>query len=589
MTMNWKTLFVSLLSLPAFAGVRAELSDQQLSVGQPVQLRVTTDDESDARPRAPRIDGADTYPSGQMSQVNIINGDVRRETSWLFTIVPRREGALEVPAIDIGGQRTEPLHATVSKASAVAETSDDGVPNSPEPTRAFIRLDVPDKTLRVGEAVPVKVRAYFLEGTSATLQGEPKLDSDAFTLSELSKKPSQREVELNGHRYLQATWTAMLSAAKPSTGTVSVELPVELAFRARTPVKRQHRSLRDLFGADPFLDDPFFRQATSAFGDLDEMFDIGALQRREVTLRGGAGALKVAALPTSGQPAGFTGAVGTFELQVEPPTTMPRVGEPLTLTVRATGRGNFERLGIEGVTESDAFKTYDVKEVSLADPLTGPKTFTQVLVPRREGPLEVPPLTLTYFDPARSAYAQAKTDAFTLQVQPSLEPVTSDAPPAPVVAALPEGRHFDSIEPLLLQPRTWGLVAASLVLSLALSALGRVRRGSTQRTQQRALAQTLSTARKEMDSAVAHHDAPAFFVWARKALQQRLGALWHVSPDAITSADVESRLGARGEAIKSVFERADGLEYAGALISNEPLEPWRARVAAALASLEGAT
>lgn len=595
MPMNWKTTLLSLLlALPAFAGARAELSSDALSVGRPVQLRVTTDGEAATPPAVPHIDGAETFASGQMTQMNIINGSVKRETSWIFTVVPRREGALDVPSIDVGGQRTQPLHVTVDQRGAVApdEGEADAQPQVAEPTRAFVRLDVPDKQLFVGQAVPVKIRAYFLAGTSATLQGEPKLDSEAFTLSELSKKPSQREVELNGQRYLQATWTATLSAAKPSSGPVAIELPVEMAYRARSQARHQRRrSLRDLFGADPFFDDPFFNQATSAFGDMDELFDIGAMQRREVTLRGSAGALEVAALPTKGRPAGFTGAVGHFELQVEPPTSMPRVGEPLTLTVRATGEGNFERLGLAGVPESDVLKTYEVKQGALDDAWSGPKSFTQVLVPRRDGPLQVPPLTLTYFDPEKAQYVEAKTEPFTLQVQPSLEPVVSDAQAsAPTTehaapATLPEGRTFSSLQPLIQRPTTWGLMAGALVLSAALGLLGR-RRNNPRAAEKKQLERALTDARKEMDTAVAAHDAPAFFLSARKALQQRLGAMWMMAPEAITSADVESRLGVRGDGIRSVFERADGLEYAGTLASSEPLEPWRTRVKAELDSLE---
>src|SRR4051812_1691863 len=81
----------------ANAAARAELRPGgDLSVGTPAQLVVTVDHDA-GPPPAIHVDGASIQYSGQMSQSRSVNGKTTNESSFIYTLVPRRTGILDVP------------------------------------------------------------------------------------------------------------------------------------------------------------------------------------------------------------------------------------------------------------------------------------------------------------------------------------------------------------------------------------------------------------------------------------------------------------------------------------------------------------
>src|SRR5262249_57361535 len=91
---------------------------------------------------------------------------------------------------------------------------------------AFLRIELPKQELTVGELVPVKVKAYFRTGVSASLNGLPTLSSDAFTLNKVDDNPEQTNEVINGAPYTVVTWTSALSAVKTGDYSFYIYLPV---------------------------------------------------------------------------------------------------------------------------------------------------------------------------------------------------------------------------------------------------------------------------------------------------------------------------------------------------------------------------
>lgn len=600
----------TLLAAPslALASTHAELRPgTTLPAGQPAQLAIVVD--GDAQPPAtPRIDGARVRFTGQASQTSIVNGHASHETRFVYTLVPQQPGPLEIPAIAVataaGTATTAPLHATVTDAgsgpAAAARASEPESDHAPaaDARHAFLTVEVPTTSLVVGQAVPIKIHAWFRGGTSATLQGAPHVTSDAFTLSDLSDKPVQAQRELHGEPYLEATWTAVLSPAKPSTGKLVVELPVELAYRS-APQRAAHRSLRDVFGGDPFGGDPFADAFGDAdpFADMDSLFDVGPMQQVETTLRATAGKLAVADVPTAGRPAGFTGAVGAFALTIDPIHEEPRVGEPMTLQVHVTGTGNFDRVAVAGLAEAPGYKTYGVKSTftpTAGSTTTGTKTFTQTIVPTREGALQLPAIALPFYDPRAHAFSTASATPAALQVaaargggtvDPGLDASVRDPGMAP--NRIERGSVRTSLVPVARRAWFAWLTAALAALTAVLAFIGLARRSPriAQRRIARRTDREVTRAAAAMEHAVETRDRGAFFDAARRALQARLAATWHTTPEAITAHDVLVRLGDRGDAIRAVFEHADGIAYGGA-VAPDSLDHWSSVIRGELATLE---
>ena len=564
----------------------ARLDASQLSVGTAATLSVTVAD--DAQPPTVDIANARVRFAGQSQQTTIVNGTTQQAQTFLYSVVPTAAGALDVPALQVttahGVATTAPIHATVTAAPATA-----AAPAHADGAHALLRMELPSKRLWVGQAVPVTIHAYFRAGTAATLDGVPAVTSDAFTLSQLSDKPVQHEVDRGGERWLEATWTGVLSPAKVAHGPLGVKLPVDLAYRVR--VQHPHRSLKDVFGEDPFADDPFASQFFDQEDAFADMFDEGETQQQHVDLQASVGNVNVDEPPAEGRPAGFTGAVGSFALTMDAPAGGARVGEPLTLTMRVTGTGNFDRVSVAGVPEADGVKAYGVKATLQpgSSPLAATKVFEETVVPTHAGSLTLPAVSLAYFDPAAKQYRVTASQPVVVQVAPGtaapgLDATVHDPEMAPNETA--PGPLHATLAPLVLRPEAWAVPGFALFAALVLAGAGTWKRSSARRARARqaAVDRAVDEAREVMHAAAARGDAPAFFSAARAAVQRRLGAAWGIAPEAVTPADVAARLD-DGELL-ALLEHADRVSYAGD--TREPLDRWLALADRQLAHLEAA-
>src|SRR3569623_3485219 len=70
-----------------------------------------------------------------------------------------------------------------------------------EPARAMLKMELKlapsQRTLYAGQTVPVTVRAYFLGGPGVTVNGHPRLTSDAWVLSDVPAEPRQTSVQVH--------------------------------------------------------------------------------------------------------------------------------------------------------------------------------------------------------------------------------------------------------------------------------------------------------------------------------------------------------------------------------------------------------
>ena len=138
--------------------------------------------------------------------------------------------------MDKGGggqtQRTTPQYALASARAELWSQPSNSQRSTPKPVGLPPR-GVPKQELTVGELVPVKVKAYFRAGVSASLNGLPVLSSDAFTLNKLGDNPEQTREVIDGVPYTVVTWTSALSAVKAGDYPLNLDLPVMVRVQER--------------------------------------------------------------------------------------------------------------------------------------------------------------------------------------------------------------------------------------------------------------------------------------------------------------------------------------------------------------------
>jgi len=590
--------------------VTAQLDRATIALGDSAQLTIAVSGNSADNISPPVVPGLEFDAVGQSSQFESINGVATSTTSITYAVTPQRVGDFTIPAFSSGSQ---PIVLHVQSGSGggnAAAGNNSGPSNLPPPAMsgssdadnhtaadgaAFARLVLPKQELYVGETVPVEIQVGLRPGLVAQLDGLPTLNGDSFLLNKLSNKPEQTQEMIGNTPYTVLTWRSVLAAVKPGDFSLSVATP--LTVQVHTAPPRRAQMPGGLFGDSRFDDpfsDPFFQ---SFFGGTTE---------KQITVASEPDTLKVQELPAVGRPAGFSGAVGNFETSSELSTNTSVAGDPLTLRLKVTGTGNFDRVSSAMLAMLDGWKTYRPSaSFAPADSAgySGEKVFEQAVIPTQSGREIVPPLSFSFFNPDTRRYETKLTAPLGVQIAPS----SGGSSAATAVSAAGatsdnetprDGLRPDLVEtgntvatlcPLYFQPLFLGTQGA-LVLGFAggLVILRRreQRAHDVDGARQRESTGAITACLDEMDTASANGDISGFFQSARSALQQYLGTRWHVAPASITMAEIDMRLNGNGTNVRRIFALADQAAYSGQTLTTADLPQWREIVHEQLKQME---
>jgi hypothetical protein len=575
---GWLIVWISMLLASAAVAdeqlVYATIQPSQITLGESAKFTITNLGDGTSPVSMPVVAGLTFEVMGRTRQMEIINGTMIPSSSIVMRVTPQLAGIFTIPGVT---PKTQPLVLQVNPppGSSGASASSAAKPASPPPIlsgasvpkgihltedgSAYLRLTVPKREVYVGESIPVEMEVGMRSGFVTSLNGLPKLTGENFTLNNLSHQPERSEKLIDGQPFVLLTWRSVLSVVKPGTFPLVAEVPLTVKIRTRS---RRQSALDDQFG-DPFWQNFF-----------------GASVPKDINVESPGQELKVLELPTAGRPADFHGAIGAFAIDSDISPVKAEVGEPLTLRMRVTGAGNFDRVDSAMLQHVDEWKTYPPKSTfNSNDPIghKGEKIFEQPVIASKSGVQTLPVLTFSYFDPNTHRYETAHSAPPPVTIAPSLADSTLAAPPAgdggpATVNEFTRGLKPDhaaggglarSLTPLYLQPRFLAVPSLlALALAAACIAIGRRRsfdgrlsgrNGVPSRTAKRTLAQ--------MEAAAREGNASVFFNTAREALQEILAARWQVSPDQVSTAEVQDRLG--DDDIGRIFAFADESKYSG--------------------------
>lgn len=385
------------------------LGDGQPHVGMPftLQLVIQGFDEAPA-PEMPKLEvaNATVTPMGVATpnvsrSIQIINGRRQDATSVTWALQWRVEatqaGKLRVPATTV----------TQGSKTATAQQGEVEVEVVPQTEDMKLSLDLPNRTVFVGETVPITLTWLFRHEPQDQTFAVPMLSSDAFTTSApVPQAPNgQRARALTlsaGSKDLQLGYTL----DKATVGGVEYNRLRATFFAAPKKVGKVDIAPASVVASLPVGRADFFGNApTRLFRAMDV-----------------AHSFEVKPLPETDRPATFAGAVGDqFSIEVRTSRSVVSLGEPMELDVKIKSNQPLDLLSLgkldgEGRLPKDKFTVP-------ADPPTGEltddgKTKTFKVTAQVIGPTtEVPALAFSYFDPMKGAYQTIHSEPIALSVK----------------------------------------------------------------------------------------------------------------------------------------------------------------------------
>jgi len=514
-------VFFLFVSQAFSASFTASLDRSTIVLGEQVELTLRFEGGQPQGPLSLPVDGL-RVASSPAESVSVVNGG-QPVYSYDIAIEATRVGDFVIPPFNfrINGQAvsSQPLRLKVVASD----------PSAPPPSYAdkpaFLWLSLPKTNLYLNEPVVAEFRIYIRSDIhrSSNLQFAP--DGSGLTFSKLAQG-SQYQRRVGNAVFTVVPISVAITPVK--TGTVSVN-PIDGSIL--------------LNGRDPMDIESFFQpqappqRAPLTYPQID---------------------FQVLPLPSDHVPPNFSGAVGTYAMAVTAGPTNVVAGDPITLHVQISGRGQLDTLSLPEQAGWENFKTYAPSaKVNATDSfgIEGSKTFEEIVTPENSDIKSLPPISFSFFDPEQKQYRTLTQAAIPLVVRAATPgampamPAAHAENPVPTADVVPIKQHIGAIAqispPLIQQP--WFLALQGVPAFALLSCVIWRKRKETlannpRLRRQRQVAQLVRDGLQEFHNQAAQNDSDAFFATLFRLLQEQLGERLDLPASAITEAVIDERL-----------------------------------------------
>ena len=211
--------------------------------------------------------------------------------------------------------------------------------------------------------------------------------------------------------------------------------------------------------------------------------------------------LQARALPKPA-PASFSGAVGHFTLAVSPESSSAHTGEPLTLSVTISGKGNLDTPPPLTVMLPEGMQ----REVSATPPVMPSEKggissiSTKItLTASKEGEFRFVPVKLTAFDPETGRYETIASNAIAIKViagQAAVPQPQPQQPPPPPISTVTAPRDGDELAETLVNAiiALMSIAVLALIFGLHIRYMKRYKRHATSQNNPEAVNSSKPTA-----------------------------------------------------------------------------------------------
>ncbi|MFI3318845.1 MAG: BatD family protein [Rikenellaceae bacterium] len=521
----------------------------------------------------PAFEGFDILAGPALSRgssIQIVNGAMTKSTSYTYTfvLVASEAGQRTIPAAKIlcdgKSYSTKPLPIEVvaeGEKRAASSSADRG--SSIAPDDILLRLTLSRESLFKGEALRATLKLYY-RVPIAGAESEKLPTFQGFWAQQINNNAravTSRET-YNGKVYETQVLRDYLLYPQQS-GIIEIE-PAEMDLLAQVTVRSRN--------IDPF------------FGGGMESYNV----RRHVSTE--PIKVDVKALPT-GAPASFNGAVGSFSLDVTPPSDRVVANSSSSYRVRISGSGNISFVQAPSLSLPNSFEQYNVKSTesinSTERGASGYKEFEYPFIARSEGEYEIPAVEFSFFNPETMSYQTLSSKGVEMTILPDKEEssvsrgvqLASRGMSKEEVKLLGEDIRFikigearleRAVRPFILSPIyfVWLAVVVAMAVALYIIISRQIRDSKNSALLRGKRASKVAVQRlRRAKVYIAESNERAFYEEMLRALWGYMGDKLNIPVALLTKESVREQLQRRGvaseqvAAFSSLLERCDEAQY----------------------------
>jgi hypothetical protein len=544
--------------------VAAEVDRARVRLGQALQLTIIVSGAASgqvSRPDLSRLTDFDIVGGPSVaSSFRWINGRTESSRTFTYALRPKRSGTLRIPPLGILHEgrtyRTGALQVTVLPGGA-QPPPDPRQPGgqrpppgagrggaAPPPAEVRLKVEVDRRSAVVGEQITVRfLLASQTELLNFQLAENPTFPGFWTEEVELPENLELKRVRIDGELYNELT---LMKKVLFPTSAGRLTIP---AVTYRVQVRRRSQ--------DPF--ESFFFTPTETLMRSSEPV-----------------AIDVRPLPEEGRPAGFSGAVGRFEIAVAADRQEARVNDAVGLRVTIAGEGSLNAVPAPPIDGLSDFKKLEPKVTSgstvRGDTFRSEKVWDYVVIPLAAGEQEIPPVTFTYYDPHAKGYRELASGAIPIRVARGDGPAGGAIVPVAQsdVRRLGSDIHYIKLAPGGLADRSGlfhrsplfaALVLVPLLADAGIAVAVRLRAPSRERSRLRRERRARAAARRRLKEArrrLSPATSRAFYAAVAQALTGYVADKFDAAGAGLTHQRIEELLAGHGaaETERAAFHRS---------------------------------
>jgi len=384
-----------LLPLKVFSQItfEANLSRDKIGLNENLQVEFVMNENGDNF-IPPSFEGFRVIsgPSQSVSR-QYINGVSSFSKAYSYFLQPNRKGLITIgqASVTIEGEVYKTTPITVEVLDAVEKPNDPNNFQFQIQDNVHLVAHISDESPYVNQGVLVEYKLYFQnpvnisDVTQINTPSYADFWSNNIDIGQIKVNPRGT---YKGQPYNEVLWKKVLLYPQRS-GVIELE-PLVLGMAISVPTNR-----RDLFGS-------------RIYNQIQENMSTSPRT------------IRVKDLPTEGQPAGFSGAVGNFDFNVLANKTSLNSSESLQIRVKVDGRGNLGLFPLPELTAPgnlEVFQPERNENMSIrGSSSTGQIEDVYTIVSKVQGNYPIPSLTFSYFDPEQEVYRMINSQELIISV-----------------------------------------------------------------------------------------------------------------------------------------------------------------------------